>query len=242
MVTPSPVNVEGTSLAFAAETERTNYLSGGLSFSSAYDDALLPLTGPAVSDVSYSVRPSIAIDESGARLHWNMFYSPGFTFYQRNTSFNQSDHDLAADFRYRLSPHVTLTLRDSLTKSSALSYHFDPNPIEPGTGILQSPNQSVIPPVADTISNNAAGQITYQFSANGMIGASGMETEQRYLHQSQVPGLFNSSTRGAMAFYAHRLSGKHYIGATYQFQQLLSYPERELKPRPTAHSFSTRCM
>ena len=27
-----------------------------------------------------------------------------------------------------------------------------------------------------------------------------------------------------MAFYTHRLSGKHYIGATYQFQQLLSYP------------------
>ena len=95
-------------------------MSGGLSFSSAYDDDLLSPGGAAVSDVSYSVRPSIAIDESGARLHWSLFYSPGFTFYQRNTSFNQSDHDLAADFRYRLSPHVTLTLRDNLTKSSAL--------------------------------------------------------------------------------------------------------------------------
>jgi hypothetical protein len=31
MVIPSPVNVEGTSLAFAAETERSNYLEGGLS-------------------------------------------------------------------------------------------------------------------------------------------------------------------------------------------------------------------
>jgi hypothetical protein len=177
-----------------------------------------------VSDVSYSVRPSIAIDESGARLHWNLFYSPGFTFYQRNTAFNQSDHDLAADLRYRLSPHVTLALRNSLTKSSAFSYHFDPNPTGTETGILQSPNRSVISPIADTIANNADGQITYQFSANGMIGASGTETELRYLHQSHVPGLFNSSTRGAMAFYTHRLSGKHYIGVTYQFQQLLSYP------------------
>ena len=138
MVTPSPVNVEGPSLAFAAETERTNYLLGGLGFSTAYDDALLPLAGPAVSDVSYSLRPSIAIDESGARLHWKLFYSPGFTFYQRYSSFNQSDHDLVADFRYRLSPHVTLTLRDSLTKSSLLSSHFDPNPVEPEPGYFRA--------------------------------------------------------------------------------------------------------
>jgi hypothetical protein len=224
MVTPSPVNIEGTSLAFAAETERTNYLWGGVSFASAYDNSLLSATGTALSDVSYSVRPSIAIDESGARLHWNLSYSPGFTFYQRYGSFNESDHDLAVDVRYRLAPHATFILRNTLTKTSALSYHFDPNPIGPGAGILQGPNESVIAPVADAISINTAGQITYQFSVDGMIGASGTETVRHYLHQSQVFGLFNSSTRGAMGFYAHRLSGRNYIGATYQFQQLLSYP------------------
>jgi hypothetical protein len=223
MATPSPVNVEGPSLAFVAEQEHTNYLRGGLSFSSAYDDGLLSSTG-AASDISYTVRPSVAIEESGARLHWSMFYSPGFTFYQRNTSLNQSDHDLTADLGYRLSPHVTLTLRGGLIKSSVSSYLFNPNPIGAETGILQSPNQSVISPIADTISNYADGQLTYQFSANGMIGASGTETEQRYLHPSQVPGLFNSSTRGATAFYTRRLSRKHYMGATYQFQQLLSHP------------------
>ncbi len=224
MVTPSPVNVEGTSLAFAAENERTNYLSGGVSFSSAYDDNLLAPGGAAGSDVAYSVRPSIAIDESGPRLHWRLFYSPGFTFYQRNTSFNQPDHDLALDFRYRLSPHVTLTITDNLTKTSLFSYHFDPNPIAAGTGILQSPNESVVSPIAATIFNNVAGQITYQFSANGMIGASATETELHYLHLSQVPGFFNSTTRGTMAFYVRRITGKHYVGATYQFQQLLSHP------------------
>src|ERR1700730_5053358 len=86
MATPSPVNVEGPSLAFAAEQEHTNYLRGGLSFSPAYDDGLRFFTG----DVSYSVRPSVAIDESGARLHWSLFYSPGFRFYQKNISLNQS--------------------------------------------------------------------------------------------------------------------------------------------------------
>ena len=74
-----------------------------------------------------------------------------------------------------------------------------------------------------------------------MIGASGIETEQRYLQPSQVPGLFNSSIRGATAFYTRRLSRKHYIGATYQFQQVTFPSEWEPKPRPTVHSSFTRC-
>jgi hypothetical protein len=221
MATPSPVNVEGPSLAFAAEQEHTNYLRGGLSFSPAYDDGLLFSVGGG--DVTYSIRPTIAIEESGARLHWSLFYSPGFTLYQRNTSLNQSDHDLLAEFEYQLSPHVTITLKDDLTKSSAYSYHFDPNPIGAETGILQGPNQTVISLLADTLFNSADGQITYQFSANGMIGAGGTEREFRYLNPAQAVGFANSSSRIGTAFYTHRLSRKHYIGATYQFQQLLSY-------------------
>jgi hypothetical protein len=219
MATPSPVNVEGPSLAFVAEEERTNYVRGGVSFSPAYDDGL---AGATVSDVSYSVRPWVEIDESKARLHWSLSYSPGFTFYQRNTSLNQSDHDLAADFRYRLSPHITLTFRNDLTKSSISSFRFDPNQIGSETGIPQGPNQSVISPNADVISNIVVGQITYQFSENGLVGASGLETVQHYLHPSQVPGFFDWSTRGGTGFYTYRLSRKHYLGATYQFEQLLS--------------------
>jgi hypothetical protein len=219
MATPSPVNLEGPSLAFSSEPEQTNYLRGGLSFSPAYDDGL---AGATVSDVSYSIRPWIAFDESKARLHWTLSYSPGFTFYQHTTALNTSDHDLAVDFRYRLSPNVTLTLRDDLTKTSISSYTFDPNAVGSETGILQNSSPSVISPNADVISNVVDGQITYQFSANGMIGASGIETEQHYLHPSQAPGFFDWSTRGATAFYTHRFSRSHYIGATYQFQQLLS--------------------
>ena len=64
---------------------------------------------------------------------------------------------------------------------------------------------------------------TYQFSANGMIGASGTFTNLHYPNQAQVPGLFDSSSMGGSAFYNHRLSKMHYIGATYQYQTFLSY-------------------
>jgi hypothetical protein len=221
MVTPSPVSVEGASPAFAAETERSNYVRGGLGFSTTYDNDFITR---GATDVGYSIRPSIAIDKSGTRLRWTFSYSPGFTFYQQQTLFSQSDHDLAAYLRYRLSPHVTVVLKDGLAKSSLLYNHFDPNPIGSGTGILQTPNQSIISPVTDTLTNIASGEITYQFSANGMIGASATERELIYLDQSQVPGLFNSRSSDEMAFYTYRLSGQHYIGVTYEFQQFLSHP------------------
>jgi hypothetical protein len=94
----------------------------------------------------------------------------------------------------------------------------------PVSGGVAVPNNSVIAPLADTLTNNANVSMTYQFSANGMIGASGTFTNLHYPNEAQVPGLYDSSSRGGSAFYNHRLSKMHYIGATYQYQMFLAYP------------------
>ena len=57
-----------------------------------------------------------------------------------------------------------------------------------------------------------------------MIGGSGTFTNLHYLDPAQVPGLYDSSSQGGSAFYTHRISKMHYIGVTYQYQRLLSYP------------------
>ena len=57
-----------------------------------------------------------------------------------------------------------------------------------------------------------------------MIGASGTFTYLDYPNPSQVPGLYNSRSVAGSAFYAHRISKMHYLGATYQHQRLLTYP------------------
>src|SRR5271170_5700033 len=118
MMTPPPVSGQIYPLSFASE-ERSNYLRGGVTFNTAYSDNVLGATSPTpVSDVSYSVWPTIALDETTSRLHTVFTYSPGFTFYQNTSSRNDADQNFGADFQYRLSPHVTLSLRDSLRKSS----------------------------------------------------------------------------------------------------------------------------
>src|ERR1700690_3093269 len=88
MATPAPVSGEAYSMGFTSET-RSNYLRGGLVFGSAYDDNVVPgSAGHPVSDVSYSVWPTISLDQTRSRLHWLLTYSPGYTFYQKTSSQN----------------------------------------------------------------------------------------------------------------------------------------------------------
>ena len=63
--------------------------------------------GKPVSDVSYSVGPTLALDETRSRLHFVLNYAPGFTFYQRTSSRNEQDQNVSFNLHYRLSPHVT---------------------------------------------------------------------------------------------------------------------------------------
>jgi len=224
MLTPTPVSSEAYSMGFASET-RANYLRGGLVFGSAYDDgATVSANGQPGSDVSYSIWPTIALDQTHSRFHWVLSYSPGFTFYQRTSSRNEADQNLTVDSKYRLSPHVTLSLRDSFQKTSNVLNQPNSDLDQPVSGAVFVPNNSVIAPVANMLRNTANATLTYQFGANRMIGASGTFTNLHYASQAQVPGLGDSSSRAGSAFYNHRLSKMHYIGATYQYQMFLAYP------------------
>ena len=224
MITPAPVSGATYPMGFTSET-RSNYLRGGLTFGSAWDDSVVTgANGKPVSDESYSIWPTISLDQTRSRLHWVLAYNPGFTFYQKTSERNEADQNFAADFKYRLSPHVTLSLRDTFRKTSNVLNQPNQDLAQPISGGAFGANNSLIAPVADVLTNTGNVEITYQFSANGMIGASGTFTNLHYPNQSQVPGLFDSSSKGGSAFYNHRLSKMHYVGASYQYQQFLSFP------------------
>jgi hypothetical protein len=222
MRTPPPLSGEPYS---TLPSERSNYLRGGLSFSSAYtDNAYGAVPGHPVSDISYSIWPSIALDETTSRSHLIFNYSPGFTFYQRTSSLNEADHNAAIDFQYRLSPHVTFSARDGFQKTSNVfnQPNFAPVGVVQGGG--QGPNLSIISPIADRLSNFGNVGLTYQFALNGMIGANGTFSYIHYPDPAQVPGLYDSNSQAGSAFYSLRISKMHYFSASYQYQRLVSYP------------------
>src|SRR5271154_6620579 len=63
MTTPAPVSGEGYSMGFTSET-LSNYLSGGLVFSTAYQPDVTPgSNGQPISDVSYTISPTISLNQ-----------------------------------------------------------------------------------------------------------------------------------------------------------------------------------
>jgi hypothetical protein len=223
MQVPPPVSAESYPTVTGSEA-RSNYLRTGLTVTSTYSDNVLGGISPRpVSDESYSVWPYIAFDETTSRLHSTLTFDPGFTFYQRTNNRNEADENAGVDVSYRLSPHVTLSAVDSFRKSSNLLNQ--PNGFGNSvSGSGQASPVNVIAPVADQLSNTGTAQLTYQFGPSAMVGVSGVFTNLHYSNPAQVPGLFDSGSRGGSAFYAHRISRRHYIGATYEYQMLLAYP------------------
>jgi hypothetical protein len=196
---------------------RVNYLRYGFAFTTAHSDN-------PTNDVSYSVAPTIAIHEATPRLYWDATYAPGFTFYQHTSSLNESDPNASLDFAYRLSPHVTISARDGLQKSSSILNQSNLGAASEVPGGAQVPNISVFTPLASRLTNSGNVDLSYQFALNQMIGVDGRVTTLHFPNPSQVPGLYDAQSQGTSIFYAVRVSSMHYFGVSYHYQRLLSYP------------------
>jgi hypothetical protein len=57
-----------------------------------------------------------------------------------------------------------------------------------------------------------------------MLGFGGTTTLFDFSNTSEALGLYNSNSRGGSAFYTHRLTDRQYIGATYQYSEIVSTP------------------
>ncbi|MFY9673479.1 MAG: hypothetical protein WAK13_03460 [Terriglobales bacterium] len=233
MLTPPPVSGQSYPTALGSE-ERSNYLRYGVSFNSAYSDNALGGATP-VSDVSYTILPTIALDETTPTLHSVLTYSPGFTFYQRITSRDEADQNLSLKVSDRLSQHVTLTGQDGFQKSSSVFNQLDygAGGVSGGAG---GSNESIVAPVSPFLRNSGNVGISYQFGANTMVGGSGTFTNLHYYNSAQVSGLADSSTQGGSVFYSLRASRLHYFGVTYQYQRIVSSSPTEGDSETQTHA------
>jgi hypothetical protein len=216
MQTPPPVNGDAYPTATGAET-RSNYLRTGLTFETAYDDNAFGGGGGApVSEIFYTIRPTIALDQTTSRLHQTFTYSPGFTIYQPTSTLNGMNQSASVNFQYRLTPHMAVSATDSFQKTTSV---FN-QPFGGVSGSTASPTAGIVAPFAEQLGNRASGQLSYQFSRNGMIGGGGNSTILNYPNPAQAAGLSNSNSRGGSAFYNLRLPSKQYIGVTYQYSDM----------------------
>ena len=221
LVVPPQVSGQAYPTTFEGATE-SNYLRGGITFTGAYSSNVSGGATP-VSDMSYSVWPTISLDKTTDRSHLILNYAPGFTVYQRATSLNQANQSLTADIQYRLSPNLTTSVMEGFQKSSDI--FNQPNPLtttKVSAGVPVS-NVSVVQPNAGTMSNSTAAQLTYQVGADSMIGGGGNYNTLTYPNPQQASGLYDSRSAGGSFYYSTRVHERNYLGVTYQYQNYLSF-------------------
>jgi len=214
MRTPPPVSGETYPTTTGSEM-RSNELWGGLNFQTAYDNDALEGSVP-IAELTYSIKPTIALDRLTPRLHQTFTYSPGFTFYERTSSRNEVDQNASAEFQAQLSSHAALSVRDLFHRSTNV---FNQS-FAGVSGSTQPLTDGIIAPFATNYGNAASADVSYQFGPNGMIGGGGTSAIVNYLDPAQAGGLSNSNSRGGSAFYNLRLSSAQYVGAIYQYSKM----------------------
>jgi len=231
--TPPPIAGEDTiipgplgegSLAFDSELARTNYLDGGMSLGTTFDDNALNTSEGRISNLSFLFQPYIALKQSRGRLNWMLDYGGGFTVNQRLSAQNQGSHNLGLEAKYRLSPHIDLLVRDHFVMTTGFFNQLDQNLQAPAGTVLQRPNEFVVTPLAQQTSNLGTAQITFQFSSRSEIGGSGTFYLSHYKNAPEGASLVDSNSQQADAFYNYRISQGSSVGVTYRFQRLTSTP------------------
>ncbi len=218
---PPPVSTQSYETTFSGETE-SNYLRTGITFSSAYSNNVSG-GNPPVGSMSYSIWPTLALDRVTYRMHLLLNYSPGFTFYQRASSPNQGNQNLALNLQYRLSPNLTATVQEGFQKTSNIFNQPNPGNAISVSGSVPTAGAASIFPVGNQMSNTTSAQFTYRISESGMLGGSGNFSVTDYSNSNAVSGVFDSRSGGGSFFYSRRLRGRYDVGATYQYQNILSY-------------------
>jgi hypothetical protein len=224
MQTPPPVSGQAYPTTVGSQV-RFNYLAAGLTFNTAYNDNVL--TGDStvpVSDLIYSILPTVTLDQATARQHLTLVYSPGFTFYQHTSALNAADQSVALNLQYRPSEHTSITLGDIFQKSTNVFDQLYPLSGGAISGSTQSLPTEVVAPYANRLSNVTNMGFSDQFARNRMIGVGGIVTENNYPNPTEASGLYNSNSLGGSIFYNQRLSSTQYTGVTYQYLRSQSNP------------------
>jgi len=228
-ISPPPIlNGQGPSLAFQAETTRTNYLSGGVSLTGMFtDNVFLSSTNP-VGDFSYAIQPYMRFSRSTPRVTWDMSFGAGLLVYQRQGTQNQFTKNFGLDLTYRLSQHLRLRLSETFTDRTGIFSAVNSDVSGPSIGVIEQSNNSlVVAPIQRTVGNAILAETSYQFSANSLAGVRGVFSILDFPNSSQnaqFGPLYNTQTYLAEAFFNHQVSTEQWLGVSLRVQHFNQQP------------------
>ena len=235
MITP-PV-VSDANLPLDSEFgRRSNYLSGGVTFNSAYVSNVQPgVTSASLNDESYSIWPTLTFLQTTPLTTRILTYRSGFTFYQRTKVLDSINQNMDARIDYKLSPRISMSLRDSLRQNSNV---FNQPLVAVGGAIPPTdsvPSPGVVIPFEEEFKNDVNAIFSYQFAQFAMIGAKVGFQSLNFPNLTKGSGLNNSIAESASGFYSRRVSRAQYFGAIYQGANVVA---SQLRTTARTQSFS----
>ena len=221
LLIPPPVSNQNYPTEFAGDADQ-NYLRIGFLLSSGYSSNVSSTSNP-VADVSYSFWPTIAVNRAISQLRLAASYSPGFTIYQKTSSYNQANQNVTLNLQGLLSPRLSISVHQVFQQTSSIFNQPTPLAVVPVSGSPPLTGLGIIPPIADQIFNTTSAQLAYQLNEVSIIGVTGTFEDLQYLASQQSSGLYNLRSGSGTAFYSRRLGEKYYIGGSYQYLTTRSY-------------------
>src|SRR5262249_25382181 len=136
--------------------------------------------------------------------------------------------------------HVNFRVSDRFVYTGNFLSQFQGPTVGLGTGVITQPNSAVITPVAQRTDNLGTVEITYQYSAGDMIGASGTFYNS---HFGNVPTgsvqLLATKTEQGSGFYTHRFTPRNWTGIAYNYQRLNFNPDTQAVQTHSFYLFHT---
>lgn len=221
-ISPPPLlNGQAPLLAFQSEKVPTNYLSGGIGFTSAFTDNALLSSANGLGDFGYVIQPHMSFSQATPRLNWYMNLGADVIRHQRFAEENRFAKSVTLDLTYRLSPHASLRLSDSFNDTTGLFAALNPSPS--GIGVVEQPNSSLLVPLVQRIvANVSLTELSYQLSANSTVGIRGTFAILDYPGSSpnaQFRFLYPTQTYLVEAFYNHKMSPRQWVGVGLRAQR-----------------------
>ncbi len=212
-------------LVLPGEHNKTNLLTARMTLTNFYDSNIGSTATNQVGNFSWFIQPQLAVMVSRPHVDCSFNYSPALTIDQRFRDNDLFAHNLGLDLKYRPTRRMTLRVRESLRVETHLLDRLTQRPSNPEFSVLDQPNDLVLTPPARRIYEEAGVDVGYLVDPYTIIGISGNFAQSRFRNlpdQAPVAGsLIDSQFGGGRAFFSHRLSRRHSVGAMYQLQSYL---------------------
>lgn len=204
--TPSPEGIVGP----------LNLLSFGTDVSTGYDDNVRQTNVNRVAAMSYAISPRLTLNRVDGRFAMRLRYQPTLFFYQRQSAFNEQDHDLNFDATFHSTDRLTLRAQTNIQDRRGLLSSPSGMPSGQITGSPGLLNNTVATPFANEFEDNSRADISYAVSPRAAIGVFATYMWRSFgksAASSESP--FSTEGESAGLRYAYRTGARTTIGLTY---------------------------